>query len=113
MLKFYVSTRVIQIGQYIYGPQEQLERGFKGLDIKYRIVDENRAVDGRALVEIIIGEDEEYTEEQCLEYKAIVLEGLQAWSVHEKSLESAQVLAEALSDSTWSIVGDSLVRDEE
>lgn len=113
MLRFYVSTRAVKIDQYIYGPQDQLSSGFKGLDIGYKIICENRSIDGRSVCEITIGANSQYSDQQKLDYKNIVLEGLAMWSVHEKTLESAKSLAELISGTSWVIEGDSISRVQE
>lgn len=104
MLQFYVSTRPIKIDKYVYGPQDQLEEGFKGLDVQYTVVTQNRNLDGRELCSIVIGANSSYTDQECQDYKAIILEGLQAWSVHEKTIESAQALAEKLDGVSYEVV---------
>lgn len=106
MLKFYVSCRPIQLNNVLYDPSSQLKEGFKGLDLEFKFLASNRSADGRYLFEIIIGKNSAYSNQECLDFKAIVLEGLQAWSVHEKSLQSAKELAELLTGLAWNIVGD-------
>lgn len=108
MLVFYVSTRSIRIGDYLYGPDQQLERGFQGLDITYKLMSEDRTIDGRKLCEITVGANSSYTDQQCSDYKAIILEGLQAWSAHEKTLDSAKALADKLDGVSYDIVNGRL-----
>lgn len=108
MLRLYVSIRPLVVGTELLMPDKHFKEGFKGLDIKASLVAENRTIDGRLLYEVLIGEDSGYTPEKCEEYKAIILEGLQAWSVHEKSLQSAKELAETLSRKSFEIKNEKI-----
>lgn len=108
MLKFYVSVRPIQLGKELLEPYDQLKYGFKGLDISHKLFSCDRSKDGRYLLEIVIGKNSQYSNQDCLDYKAIILEGLQAWSCHEKSAQSACDLAHDLSGATWEVADDNV-----
>lgn len=103
-MKFYVSIRPLRIENRLYSPKEHLKHNFKGLDIGFNLVAINQEIDGRWLYEITISDS--YTEQEITDYKAVILEGLQVFGVHEKTLTSAKALAEILTDKTWDIVDD-------
>lgn len=109
MLKFYVSVRPIQIQSSLLEPYDQLSSGFKGIDVAHKLVCCNRSIDGRYLVEVCIGSTQQYTDQQCLTYKEVIVEGLSAWSGHEKTLQSAKLLAESITGVSWSITEDGAI----
>jgi len=78
-----------------------LNTGFRGMPIAWKCIAGGNNDDGRWLYEIEVG---------TKEHKEVILEGLQLWGVHLKTLESAKVLAQKLLYSTdVSIKGDKLV----
>jgi len=78
-----------------------LNTGFRGMPIAGKCIACWNNDDGRWLYEIEVG---------TKEHKEVILEGLQLWGVHLKTLESAKVLAQKLLYSTdVSIKGDKLV----
>ena len=109
MLKFYVSCRPIRYERSLIMPDAQLQLGFKGLDIGFKLMVEDRSLDGRVLYEIVLGANSSYTDAQCLDYQSIIIEGLAAFSGHLKTLASAQALAQSITGLTFAISGDSLV----
>lgn len=104
MLKFYVTCRHFQIGGELVTARDQFRFGFKGLDVSYDVFASNRNIDGRTLYEVILGQNSEYTEEQCLEYRDIIVEGLSAFGCHIKTLESAKAFAEYINEREYEIV---------
>ena len=109
MLKFYASIRPIRLGKEILTPRDHFDSGFKGLDVKGINILDDLNVDGRMLYQIIIGQNSNYTNEQLSEYKEIVIEGLKLFSVHEKTTESAKILAELITGKQFSIIDNELV----
>lgn len=109
MTKFYISLRPIRLDEKLYYPHAHLDKGFAGLDIKHNLIAFNSDIDGRMLYEIKIGEDSDYSELQIANYKSAFIEGCALFSCHEKTLESAAALAEAITDCDWNIVDDSIV----
>jgi hypothetical protein len=109
MLKFYISCRPIYYKNEVISPNDQLHKGFKGIDLKSLCMVEDRTQDGRMLYEIKIGENSSYTDQQCSDYKDIILEGLQVFGVHLKTVTSAKALAEQISGNQYTISGDSIV----
>jgi hypothetical protein len=106
MIKVYVTLRPIVMGKDLMLPNLHLENAFKGLDVKYDLIAMDRALDGRMLVKITIGEDSSYTSQQLIDYEEVVLEGLQVFSCHKKTLASAEAFAEAITGASWQINGD-------
>lgn len=110
MIKFYVSLRPIKIGTSLITGNEHIVHSFKGLDISHKVVASDFNLDGRMLYEFNIGSNSDYSPQQCADYKAILLEGLQLFSCHEKTLDSALALAKSITQvDTWEISDDSIV----
>lgn len=109
MLNFYVSLRPIKIGSVFLTGHEHIQHSFKGLDVACKVLASDFNKDGRILCEVVIGSNSSYTDQECQDYKAILMEGLQLFSVHEKSLSSAQSLAETLTEKSWSNDGSKLI----
>lgn len=97
---FYVSARPIKVDNRLISPKEQLKYGFMGMDITFKNIAQGISTDGRWLYEI-----------ECVDSVAqeVILEGLQAWSCHLKTLESAKTLAEILTSVSWEIVSDRIL----
>lgn len=108
-MRFYISCRPLRMGTILLTPKEQLKHGFKGLNFSFDLVASNHLHDGRFLYEVIISE--EYPLEQKQEIKTVILEGLQVFGVHEKSLQSAKELAETLTEKDYRINNDKIERD--
>lgn len=106
---FYVSCRPIRIEEKLLTPRDHISGGFVGLDIIGQVLAEDRHIDGRMVYEIIIGKDSQYTDQQCSDYQAIVLEGLAAFGVHLKTIESAQMLIEQICGVEFPIVEGRIV----
>lgn len=88
------------MGTKLLTPKETLNNGFRNIPLKWCCVSPGVEDDGRWLYEI---------ETDTLEYQEVILEGLQMWGVHLKTLESAKLLLEKLSGrNDISIVGDKL-----
>jgi hypothetical protein len=100
---FYVSCRPIKIENKMYSPKEHFKNCFVGLNVTFKLVANNLKTDGRWLYEINISDN--YTQAERDTFKAVMLEGLQLFSVHEKTLASAETLAELLTDRAWTING--------
>lgn len=109
MLKYYISLRPIRLDEKLFYPSAHFEFGFKGLDIKSRLVAYNSDVDGRMLYEIKIGEESDYSEQQITDYKGIIAEGFALFSYHEKTAVSAAALAETITGCDWNVVGDEII----
>lgn len=75
-------------------PKHHLNSGFKGLPLNWKCLCGGANDDGRWLYEI---------ETDTLEHRDIILEGLQMWGAHLKTLDSAKALAEKLTNTIWSI----------
>lgn len=88
------------MGTKLLTPKQMLNNGFRNIPLKWNCVFPGADDDGRWLYEI---------ETDTLEHQEVILEGLQAWGVHLKTLESAKLLLEKLSGRTdISIAGDKL-----
>lgn len=72
-------------------PKQMLNSGFRGIFLKWKCVANGIQDDGRWLYEI---------ETDTQEHRDVVLEGLQAWGVHLKTLNSAKELVEKLTKRT-------------
>ena len=95
MVTFYVSTRPIMIeGTRLLSPKLHLGNGFKGIPVVFKCIGNGHAEDGRWLYEI---------ETDTLEHQDIILEGLQMWGAHLKTLDSAKALADKLTGIVWTI----------
>ena len=108
-MTFYVSLRALQMGNKMVTPKEFFKKGFVGINFTSKMVAENRGSDGRLLYEIEI--DAGYTQQEKDDYKAMFLEALTMFSVHEKTLQSAEDLAELLTGKDFSQSGDKIVMD--
>jgi hypothetical protein len=64
-----------------------LNTGFRGLPVTWKCIANGTTDDGRWLYEI---------ETDTIEHQEVILEGLQMWGVHLKTLTSAKELAEKL-----------------
>ena len=85
---FYVSIRPINLdGKRLLTPKYMLNTGFRGLSITWKCIANGNNDDGRWLYEI---------EADTREYAEVILEGLQLWGAHLKTIESAKALAEKL-----------------
>lgn len=89
-------------------PKEHFKTSFTGINFSFELVAFDRNVDGRFLYELNVSD--EYTEEEKTNYKAVILEGLQLFSGHEKSLQSAKELAEKLTNKVWVISNNKITR---
>ena len=88
MTIFYVSVRPITFdGKRNVSPKYMLNNGFKGMTVNWKCVVPGANDDGRWMYEI---------ETDTLEHQEVVVEGLQMWGAHLKTLESAKLLAEKL-----------------
>ena len=95
MVTFYVSTRPIMIeGTRLLSPKHQLARGFKDIPLSFKCLGSGHSTDGRWLYEI---------ETDTLEHRDVILEGLQMWGAHLKTLDSAKALADKLTGVVWTI----------
>lgn len=85
---FYISIRPINLdGKRLLSPKYMLNNGFRNLPLSWECICSGTETDGRWLYEI---------ETDTLEHRDVILEGLQMWGVHLKTLKSAKVLAEKL-----------------
>lgn len=109
MLKFYVTCRPLYFKTEMLNPVDQLKYGFKGLDVQPNVIIDDRSLDGRMLIEITIGANISYSSQQYIDYKEIILEGLQPFSCHLKTTQSAKEFADQISDQVFNIENDSLV----
>lgn len=103
---FYVSCRPLRYRKEIISPKECLKNNFTGLDIKFNCLGFNFKLDGRWLYEIEISDN--YNVDEQLEYKDIILEALQPFACHIKTLDSAKILIEKITNSQWEIINDKL-----
>lgn len=85
---FYVSIRPITVdGKRLLTPKYMLNDGFRGIPITWKCLASNIKDDGRYLYEI---------ETDTLEHQEVILEGLQLWAAHLKTLKSTEILAKKL-----------------
>lgn len=75
-------------------PKSHLNSGFKGIPLNWKCIGSGNNDDGRWLYEI---------ETDTLEHQEVILEGLQMWGVHLKTLDSAKALADKLTNQVWII----------
>ena len=99
---FHVSTRPLRVGNNLISPKESLKYAFGSLCITFNCLTQGTSEDGRWLYEIEC--DDQVT-------KDVILEGLQAWACHEKTMEKAKELAETQTGVVWNIIDSRLIPD--
>lgn len=98
---FYVSIRPVNFdGKRLLSPKYMLNEGFKGIPIKWKSIANAISNDGRWLYEI---------ETDTIEHRDVILEGLQMWGVHLKTLESAKIFVKKLLNIDVTISPDKLI----
>ena len=97
---FYVSVRPIRIETRLLSPKEHFKYGYQGMNVSFNCLSAGTENDGRWLYEV--GCDDVTAQE-------VILEGLQMWGVHLKTLESAKVLAEKLTGLEWIIEREKII----
>lgn len=89
MIIFYISIRPITFdGKRLLTPKYMLEDGFRGIPIEWQCISNGIEDDSRWVYEIIT---------DTIEHQDVILEGLQMWGVHLKTIESAEILVCKLS----------------
>lgn len=98
---FYVSIRPINInGKRLLTPKYMLNDGFPGVPLTWQCVGGKTKTDGRYLYKIIT---------DSIEHRGVILEGLQMWGVHLKTLSSAKVLLEKLTGRKDLFIKDGII----
>lgn len=83
----YFTFRPLRIGSELLHPQGLLTSGFTGLEITYDVIWWDQNIDGRILASFEFPDDPDPS--RTSDIRASILEALQAFGAHEKSIISA------------------------
>jgi hypothetical protein len=94
-MKFYISARPLIFDNRMHFPHKLISEVLVGLDVTIDLVCFDHNKDGRILYLVSSSEDSEV--------KEVILEAFSGYAGHEKTLNSAKVLAEKITEIVWEI----------